>query len=437
MMQRAARGIDRKLGYGRLLRKEVVQKIFPDHWSFLFGEIALYSFVILLLTGLFLFLFFRPSTDGVTYGGSYTPLVGVPMSAAYRSMLHLSFDVPLGLLARQIHHWAANLFVAAIVVHVTRLFLTGAFRNPRQDNWRAGVTLLILAIVNGFTGYSLGDDLLSGTGLRIGYAVVLSVPVIGSWLAFIIFGGPPPNPALVPRLYGYHIFLVPLLIALVLAAHLGILWRQKHTNYPGPGRSNTRIVGSRLWPVYAAKSMALFFFVSAILIGLGAFAQINPIWLYGPYAPAAVSAGSQPDWYLGWLEGSLRLFPGWSGYTFGYLWPQPFFAAVLLGLLTFGVLYAWPYLDRKITGDGALHHVLRLPREHPFMSMLGMAVLALYVDFLLGGSDDVIASILGTRVVLLREIFQGLVLGLPLGAAAATGLFLWIRRKTRGPAGTG
>ncbi len=457
MIERLARRFDRQFGYARFIRKEMVEKIFPDHWTFLFGEIALYSFIILVMTGTFLIFFFRPSEVEVTYNGAYTPLVGVPMSQAYRSMLDLSFSVRGGLLMRQMHHWACDLFVAAIVIHMLRLFFTGAYRFPREENWRAGLTLLILAMLNGFSGYSIGDDMLSGAGLRIGYAIALSIPLIGPYIAFMFLGGPPPNMALTPRLYALHIFLVPLLIVAVLAVHLGILWRQKHTNYPGPKRSNTTIVGSRLWPVYATKSIALFFFVFGILAGLGAFVEINPIWLYGPYFGPGVSAGSQPDWYLGWLEGALRLLPSWSGYIWENLVAQPFLAAVVFPAFLFGFLYLWPSIAPKEGAGGDLnliqrmlladhpfleiigldstqkdtvHHVLHLPRDHPWLTMLGVGIFTLTFVTLLGGADDIISVIFNTDVSMMRNIFRGLVFGLPVLVAAATYFFLMLWGKT-------
>jgi len=416
-MMRLLRWIDGQLGLSRLARKEVVGKIFPDHWTFMFGEIALYSFVVLVLTGIFLVFFFKPSAETVTYGGSYAPLAGVPMSQAYRSLLDISFDVRGGLLIRQMHHWACDVFLAAIILHLCRLFFTGAYRRPRQINWLVGATLLIMAVTNGFTGYSIGDDLLSGTGLRIAFASALSLPLIGEFLAFLIFGGNVPNPAVIPRLYALHIFLVPALIAALLATHLGVLVRQKHTNYPGPGRSDTAIVGSRFWPAYAVKTSSFFLFVTAILAALGGFVQINPVWLYGPYFTGAATTAAHPDWYFSWLEGGLRLMPNWHATIYGYLIPQPFFAAVLVSLVSFGILYAWPFVVEKVTLDLDVHHVLGRPREHPVRTAIGTAVLAFFFVLTLGGIDDTLALIFGGRVSPLRDILRGLALGFPLFAA--------------------
>src|SRR5437764_7528673 len=202
------RYVDDRLGSAGFLRRSF-NKVFPDHWSFMLGEIELYSFVILLLTGVYLTLFFHASSREVLYNGSYNPLRGVQMTDAYASTLHLSFDVRGGLLMRQIHHWAAVLFVMSIIAHLCRVFFTGAFRKPRTLNWHIGTGLLILAILEGFAGYSLPDDLLSGTGLRLAYSVMESIPVVGTYIAYFVFGGDFPGVDFIPRLFIIHVLLQP------------------------------------------------------------------------------------------------------------------------------------------------------------------------------------------------------------------------------------
>ena len=282
-----AKGIDDRLGSSNFIKRSL-NKVFPDHWSFMLGEIALYSFIILLLTGTYLTLFFDASMKEVLYDGSYVPLKGIAMSEAYASTLHISFDVRGGLLMRQIHHWAALLFLAAIVVHLMRVFFTGAFRKPRELNWVIGTGLLVTGILEGFAGYSLPDDLLSGTGLRIAFGITESIPVIGTWAAFLLFGGEFPGTVIVGRLYAIHILLIPLAILGLITFHMMMIWYQKHTQFPGPGRTEHNVVGSRLFPVYAAKAGGFFFLVFGVLALLGGLAQINPIWLYGPHNPSPV-----------------------------------------------------------------------------------------------------------------------------------------------------
>lgn len=430
MIARLGRALDSRLPLAKFVRR-ALNHIFPDHWSFLLGEIALYSFIVLVITGTFLALFFNASSAEVTYHGAYLPLDGVTMSAAYRSVLHLCFSVPAGLLIRQMHHWAALIFIGAIVLHVIRLFFTAAYRRPREINWMIGLTLLLLAIGNGFFGYSLAGDLLSGAGLRIAYAILLSVPVIGPWLAFICLGGTVPSDATTPHMYAMHIFVIPALISTLIGVHLFIIWRQLHTNYPGSGRTNRAIVGSRLWPSYAAKSIGLFFLVFAITAFLGGLVQIDPVWIYGPFNPAAIVPGAQPDWYLGWIEGAMRLFPGVNLRIGGYLVPNVFFPAILFPALVFGGLYLYPFLDKVISHDDKPHHVLRLPYQQPFNTAIGCAVLACLLVLLFAGSDDVLAVVTGSSLVGIRNLFRILFFVAPATVAALTYLIckLWQRRR--------
>jgi ubiquinol-cytochrome c reductase cytochrome b subunit len=397
LTKRLARWLDDRLGAATFART-TLHKVFPTHWSFMIGELALYCFVLLVLTGTYLTFFFDPSQSEVVYQGSYAPLRGVEMTEAYRSALDLSFDVRAGLVMRQIHHWSALLFLASVVVHLARVFFTGAFRRPRELNWIVGVTLLVLAIFNGFAGYSLLDDQLSGTGLRIAYSITLSIPVVGTWLASLLFGGEFPGPDIISRLYVIHILLIPAAIAGLLGIHLFLVVRAKHTQFEGPGREEGNVVGERLWPTYAAKALGLFFLTAAVVSFLGGVFQINPIWIYGPFDPAEVSAASQPDWYMGWLDGALRIMPGWEIRAFGFEIPNPFFPAVLLAGVTFGLLYAWPFLEARVTGDRGEHHLLDRPRQRPVRTAFGAATFAFYGVCFLGGASDVLSVTFGLSV---------------------------------------
>ncbi|CAA9278490.1 MAG: Ubiquinol-cytochrome C reductase, cytochrome B subunit [uncultured Acidimicrobiales bacterium] len=383
--------LDSRLGLARVARTSL-RKVFPDHWSFLLGEVALYSFVVLLLTGIYLTFFFKPSQAETVYHGSYAALDGVTMTRAYRSAVELSFDVRAGLVMRQMHHWAAIVFVAAMVVHLARVFFTGAFRRPRELNWMVGVTLLLLGIGNGFTGYSLLDDQLSGTGLRIAYSIVLSIPLIGTWITSLLFGGEFPGPDIIERFYVLHILLVPAIIIGLIGLHLVMVVHQKHTQFRGPKRHEGNVVGERIWPTYAVKASGLFFLTTGILAALGGLAQINPIWIYGPFEASEVSAASQPDWYIGWLEGALRLMPAWELRAFGFELPNPFFAGVLLPSVTFGLLYLWPFLEARRTGDRDVHHLLDRPRDKPMRTALGVATIAFYAVLFFAGGSDVLAT---------------------------------------------
>jgi ubiquinol-cytochrome c reductase cytochrome b subunit len=340
------------------------------------------------------------------YDGAYVPLRGMEMSVAYQSSLHISFEVRGGLFMRQVHHWAALLFVAAMSVHMLRVFFTGAFRKPREMNWVIGGVLLILGMAAGFTGYSLPDDLLSGNGLRIIDGVIKSIPIIGTWISFFLFGGEFPGTAIIGRLYVLHILLVPAMILLFVALHLMFVVVHKHTQYPGPGRNDGNVVGYPLGPVYAAKAGGFFFIVFGVIAAMASAFTINPIWNYGPYDPSPVSAGTQPDWYIGWVDGALRLMPGVLGAVdAGY---RQHFEFVLFGGPTltlnvllpalipagivFTVLFTYPWIERWITKDEREHHVLDRPRNAPTRTAIGMAGFTFYCVMWAAASSDLIAT---------------------------------------------
>jgi ubiquinol-cytochrome c reductase cytochrome b subunit len=416
VVARVARWLDARLGAGSFART-AIGKIFPDHWSFMLGEVALYCFVILVGTGVFLTFFFDASPQTTVYTGSFEPLRGVEVSNAYNSALELSFDVRAGLVMRQAHHWAALLFLASITAHMFRVFFTGAFRRPREINWMIGLTMMLLAVANGFFGYSLLDDQLSASGLRIAYGVVLSVPVVGTWIASLLFGGEFPGPDLIGRFYALHILIVPVAIGVLLTLHLAILIHHKHTHYPGRGATDDNVVGERLWPTYAAKALALLFLTAAVVFLLGGVAQINPIWTYGPFRPADVSSASQPDWYMGWLEGALRVMPPLEIRAFGFVIPNPFFPGVLMPTIIFGLLYATPFIEAHFTKDHAEHHVLDRPREHPLRTSIGVAALAYYLVLLGAGSSDVISVEFGLSVNVVVWIFRIALIVVPIVSA--------------------
>ncbi len=428
---RAAADIDDRMTIAAPLRR-TLNKVFPEHWSFLLGEIALYSFVILLLTGTYLTFFFDATMQEVAYEGSYAPLRGREMSAAYASSLDISFDVRGGLLMRQIHHWAALLFVAAIFVHMMRIFFTGAFRKPREANWTIGVLLLVLATLEGFTGYSLPDDLLSGTGLRIASAIVLSVPVIGTWAQYAVFGGEFPGDDIIGRFYIAHVLLIPGILLALIAVHLLLLIKQKHTQFPGPGKTENNVVGHRFYPVFMANGGSLFMLVFAVCAALGGLIQMNPIWLYGPYNPAQVSSGSQPDWYVGFLDGSTRLFPAWDISLFGYQIPAIFWpTAVLPGILV-TLLLLYPTIERKLTKDNAHHNLLQRPRDVPVRTALGMMVITFYMVLWISGGNDLIADKFNISLNAMTWIGRiGLIVLPPIVYVATYRLCLGLQRHDR------
>ncbi len=340
--------IDDRLGTASWA-KTGLRKIFPDHWSFLLGEVALFCLVVLVATGVYLTLFYVPDSAEVTYAGPWVPLQGQQVSAAFNSVLRLSFEVRAGLVMRQIHHWAALVFVGAIALHVMRIFFTGAFRKPRELNWLVGIGLLTLALAMGITGYSLPDDLISGTGLRIIYSVVISIPFVGPYLGFLLFGGEFPTKEIISRLFVFHVMLLPALLIGGVLTHLAILWIQKHTQYRIPGATEHNVVGKAFWPSQVFKSTGLAILTAAVLALMGGLVQINPVWSYGPFDATTVSAPAQPDWYVGWLEGSLRLFPPVEITLFGITIPSPFIPGVLIPGALFTALALWPFIEARVT----------------------------------------------------------------------------------------
>jgi ubiquinol-cytochrome c reductase cytochrome b subunit len=384
--------LDERVGVAGIL-KEFGRKIFPDHWSFMLGEVALYSFFVLLLSGTFLTFFFQPAMTPVIYDGVYGPLKGAEMSIAYASTLDISFEVRGGLLMRQVHHWSALLFVAAAGLHMLRVFFTGAFRKPREINWVVGFMLFVLGMAAGFTGYSLPDDLLSGNGLRIIDGMIKGLPVIGAYTSSLLFGGQFPGEQIVARLYGLHILLVPALILIFIVIHLFMVVIHKHTHYSGPGRKDTNVVGYPLMPVYVAKAGGFFFIVFGVIMLVAATFTINPVWNYGGYDPSPVSAGTQPDWYIGFLDGALRLAPSHlEVHAGGVTWAWNILLPMIVGVGFLAVVALYPFLEAWVTGDKREHHVLDRPRNAPTRTAIGAAGVTFYAALWAGASTDLIAT---------------------------------------------
>lgn len=391
--------LDQRISGGGFV-KFFARKIFPDHWSFMFGEVALYSFVILLISGAFLTMFFDPSMEEVVYSGPYEPFQGLHMSRAYESTLEITFEVTGGMLFRQMHHWAALVFMMSIFVHMFRVFFTGAFRKPRELNWLVGFVLMILGMAAGFSGYSLPDDVLSGNGLRIADGVAKSIPVIGTYISFLLFGGEFPGTDIIPRLFTIHILVVPGAILGLIAIHLVMLVLHKHTQYPGPGRTDRNVVGFPLFPVYTAKAGGFFFLVFGVIALISATTSINAIHVYGPYDPSPVSAGAQPDWYILFMEGALRLMPGFPEYTiFGYTISLNILVpGVVIPGIMFGFLALYPFIEAWVTGDDREHHVLDLPYNTPVRTGLGVAWITAYLVLAVSGGNDILAHSLEMSV---------------------------------------
>jgi ubiquinol-cytochrome c reductase cytochrome b subunit len=386
------RFIDERTSSAPLIKK-VMRYVFPDHWSFLLGEVVLYSFIVLIATGIYLALFFEPSTASTIYHGPYKPLDGQTMSDAYKSVVNISFSVKAGLLIRQTHHWAADVFVAAMAMHLMRVFFTGAFRKPRELIWLVGLMLLFTSLLEGYLGYSLVDDLLSGMGLAIGYGVGLSLPIIGGPMTLAIFGAPfPGKPEFWSRMFITHVLLIPALLAVLIGVHLALVAARHHTQFKqSPRHTERRVVGLPTFPAQTPRALAHRLFTAAVLFLVGGLVQINPIWQWGPYEPWLATNGAQPDWYLGWLIGALRLMPSFD-LTVGHftLVPNPFWGGVAFPLVVLAVLATFPWVERRLTGDRRVHNLADRPRHAPNRTAFGVAFLSwVFLIFVFGAADRI------------------------------------------------
>jgi ubiquinol-cytochrome c reductase cytochrome b subunit len=416
LIRRLVRFLDQRSGAAPFLTK-ALRYAFPDHWSFLIGEVALYLFIVLVATGIYLTFFFEPSLASTTYHGSYEALQGVPMSEAYKSVVDLSFEVKVGLLIRQAHHWAANAFLAAIVLHLMRIFFTGAFRKPRELTWLVGLTLLFTAMLEGYLGYSLVDDLLSGMGLAIGYSVAMSIPVFGANMTMLIWGAPyPGDPTFESRMYIAHVLILPVVIGTLIAVHIALIATRHHTQFRrDPRQTERRLLGVPTFPGQTPRSLGLLSGVAAVIFALAGLVQINPIWQWGPYDTGLSTNGAQPDWYLGWLIGALRLMPGFDVTLGDYtLVPNPFWGGALFPLIVLVVLAAFPWAERRVTGDRAYHNVLDRPRDAPGRTAFGLAFFTWVAMIFFAGSADRVLVFLGLSYVSQIWVYRVAVWVIPL-----------------------
>jgi ubiquinol-cytochrome c reductase cytochrome b subunit len=418
MVRRLVGLLDRGTGASPFLRK-TLRYAFPDHWSFLLGEVALYSFMVLVATGIYLTLFFEPSLGKTTYHGVYEPLQGMRMSQAYKSVVDISYEREAGLMFRQTHHWAADVFVAAIILHLMRVFFTGAYRRPRTLIWTIGLMMLFTSLLEGYLGYSMVDDLLSGMGLAIGYGVAMSTPLVGGNLALGIWGAPFPGAhAFESRMYIAHVLIFPALIATLIGLHLALVVKRHHTQFnESPRHTEKRLIGVPTFPGQTPRSLGLMLAVAALLFLLGGLVQINPIWQWGPYELYQGTNGAQPDWYLGWLIGALRLVPGFD-VSFGdyTLVGNPFWGGALFPLVVLGVLIAIPAAERRLTGDGTVHNLADRPRDAPGRTAFGWAFLTWVTVIFVAGSADRMYVFLGLSYEAQIWFYRGAALIFPIVA---------------------
>jgi ubiquinol-cytochrome c reductase cytochrome b subunit len=395
------------------------KKVFPSHWSFLLGEIAMFSFFVLVGTGLYLTFFYQADAASVRYDGAYAPLRGVDVSVAFHSVLDITFERPFGRVIRQTHHWAALVFIAAVVIHAARVFFTGAFRRPRRLNWTVGVTLMGLSMVTGFFGFVLPHDLLGGTSARVGHAFAVSIPWIGPGVAEMLYGGPFGNPDMLRRLWQLHVLVLPITIGTLLLVHLALVWLQTHTQFRGGNASDEVVTGATALPGYLLKTVGLAALVAGVLLAAGSLIEIAPLWVNGPFDPTAATVPAQPDWYLAWVEGALRILPSVDLTVWGREIPGPFLVGVAFPVTLFALLYAWPFLEERAVGDRGGHHLLDRPAERPVRTAFGVAILAVLTVLMAAASHDQQAAALQVPVDRMTGAYRVAVALVPGAAAVA------------------
>ncbi|BDZ46390.1 cytochrome bc1 complex cytochrome b subunit [Naasia aerilata] len=420
---------------GRSLSRLVAElrtRAVPNSWTSLFGAVAVACLVVLFATGLFLMFLYTPSSTVVEYRGSYVPLRGLEISRAFDSTLDISFEVRGGLLMRQAHHWAALVLPAALLLQMLALFFTGGFRKPRRGSWVLLFLLYVTALAGGWSGYALPDDVLSGTGLRIVEGILLGIPVVGTWASWLLFGGSFPGEVLA-HLYPLHVALVPVALLLLVALRARLAYAHEPAQLPGPGRTEGNIVGIPLLPDAAVRAGGVVTLVAGILLALGATVTIDPVWLYGPASPGDASAGSQPDWYTGFLDGALRLVPpGWEFVLFGRTWTLAILAPLAVVTLFLALVAVYPYLEAWATGDRREHNLLQRPRNAPTRTGIGVAGILFYGALWGAGSADLLAVQFGLSIEGVVAFFQvALLAGPVLGFLVARAVARALRAKDR------
>lgn len=379
--------------------RATANKVFPANWSFLLGEVATIAFGILVATGIFLTLFYRASTDPTIYSGTNEFFDGATVPAAFESIIRLSDDVPGGLFVRRVHRAASHLFIATIVMHMLRIIMTGAFRKPRELNYHLGIGLLTVALGEGFLGYSLPYDSLAGTGIRVAYSIVLSIPYIGENVAFWIFGGEFPTGDIIPRFHALHVFVLPLVLTGMIALHVMILVRQKHTQMPKPEiDGHTYIVGKPLWPSQFAESTTLFLWVGGLLALGATLIPWSDVELLGPYVAGEVGNNAQPDWFLFWTDGLLRALPPFEFRILGATINTVFVAGAVIPGLMFGLLFAYPFIERKVYGLTGDWHVLTNPLDIPLRAAMVMGTFSFVLLASANATNDILSRMFGVPI---------------------------------------
>jgi ubiquinol-cytochrome c reductase cytochrome b subunit len=371
--------------------RPLLKRAVPSHWTVFLASVWAACLVVLIVTGVFLLFYYDPSNETVIYHGSYPLLRGTEVSKAFNSTLQVSFEVRAGLLMRQAHHWAALLLPAALMLHMLSLFFTGGFRRPRQWGWVLLSLIFVVCLAGGWSGYALPDDDLSATGLRIFEGILLSIPVVGTSLTGLVFGGEYPG-GIVTHLYWLHVLVVPLMLALLVAIRLRLARKRRPAQFAGPGRAEDNVVGLAASTI-AVRAGGLFLITAGVLFAMAGTLSVSPAWLHGPATSSDASSGSQPDWYTSFLDGALRLVPpGWEFTWLGGTWSLGVLVPQVVGGSFVLIVVIYPFLEARLTGDRQAHNILDRPRNAPNRTGLGVAGLVFFGSLWAAAGTDVIAT---------------------------------------------
>jgi len=381
----------------RKFKEKFLSKTFPTHPTFLLGETALFSFITLVVTGIFLGFLYEPSTTMVSLFGAMVP-------AAYASVVRLDL-LPMGLIIRRIHHWSAMIMIAAILAHLLRIYFTASYRKPREINWLVGLSLWGMAMVAAFTGYLLPYSQFSVTATSIAYYMAKSVPWVGEWISRFLFAGDFPSDGTVPRFFFMHVMLIPAVLVGLIGLHMLILIKQKHTE-PQSNRNRSesqggrRLIGIPIWPEQTVISLSFYLFLLFVVVMMATYIPLNPIETYGPPSPG--TPVMRPDWYFLVVYGFLKLVPGNISFSIlgGKITPETI-GGVIFPAFTFVVYALIPFID----GSKEPQHYMENPLHRPFMTSLGiggivflcMMVVAGYIDVLhITPTEMTVTAILAT-----------------------------------------
>ena len=356
------------------LNDKFLRKAFPVHHSFFLGEITLFSLIILILTGVILALSYEPSNSLVT--NSFDPGTAAKpnlIPAAFHSALKIN-AMPFGDMLRRIHHWTANIMVAAAVIHMMRIYFTGAFKKPREINWWIGMMLLIFSALTAVTGYILPYDNYAYNTVKVVYGIVASIPWVGQWVAQAAFAGAFPGEGIIPRIYGYHIMLLPAILIALTAAHMVIMIKQKHTQPQYAKRiAYKKIVGVPLMTQQTPIMLLLALVFAGIIVLFSAFIPVHPVEFFGPPSTTPIN-NIKPDWYLLWVFGLLAIIPSFEIHLWGGAIGAEFVGAIVMPTVVLVAMFAVPMLDRardsQYYAENPTNHPVRLAAGVAFMAML-------------------------------------------------------------------